>query len=237
MIGLRCDDVSFSYGSHQALSSLSLSCSQGATVIVGENGAGKSTLMKLLATLERPRKGEISYNEITYAPNTINTLRKRIGYLSQFPDFPGNFSVREALNYQLWLHKVPRSERKNYIDEAVELTQAAELLTKRIRELSGGMQRRAFIAQAIVHRPDLILLDEPASGLDPHQQDMLDTVLLGLARERVLLVATHSIDQLASLAGQLVVLTRGGIAHSAHYEHGSLTTEDVKSIMHESMWS
>lgn len=237
MADLQCSNLSFRYGNRKAIEHINLVCSQGSTVIVGENGAGKSTLLRLLATLARPHSGTISFDGTDYSAWDKNKLRRSIGYLDQFPDFPGRFTVRESLEYKLWLYKIPPKQWPDLVEVAAEITRTTAYLERKIKELSGGTQRRVFTAQAIVHQPNLVILDEPASGLDPHQQELLNEVLPLIAQEATLIVASHSIEQVAAIAGQLIILTHGGIAHQSVHASGSLTSEQVKDIMRETMWS
>lgn len=237
MANLQCSNVSFHYGSKKAVRNINLTCPQGVTVIVGENGAGKSTLLRMCASLTLPHEGTISFDGLEYSPRHMNTLRRTIGYLDQFPDFPGRFTVRESLEYKLWLCKIPRKQWPALIDEAADTAHVSSHLDRKIKELSGGTQRRVFTAQAIVHRPSLVLLDEPASGLDPRQQELLNEVLPRIAAHSTLVVASHSIEQVSALAGQLIILTQGGISHRSEHSPGSLSIDTVKEIMRETPWS
>ncbi len=225
--------LSHSYGDFEILHSLNLSFRDGISVVLGENGAGKSTLLSLIATLFPLQSGNIYLNETLYSANNLSLIRSHIGYLPQFPSFPGNFRVQECLEYQLWLQRVPRATWKSNINKATELTFTTTHLDTKLTQLSGGTQRRVFIAQAIVHNPQLIILDEPASGLDPLQQEHLNETLTRISRNRIVILSTHSLDQASQLAENLILLHEGNATQRSYADNEKPSLDELRRSLIE----
>lgn len=183
------------------LGPITSSFSTGLTSIVGANGAGKSTFFKLVSGQLKPKTGHI----VTHGEGGI-------GYLPQSPDFPRQASVREFLSYVAWIHGVDRQAVPDRVATVVAATGLKEKIDAPIRALSGGMQRRLGIAQAIIHDPAVLLLDEPTVGLDPIQRLAIRELINEISANHVVLMATHLVDDVSDLSNRILVFQNGQIA-------------------------
>ncbi|MEU5099889.1 ATP-binding cassette domain-containing protein [Streptomyces sp. NPDC020996] len=190
-------DVHFGYRRRPVLHGVSAMLTPGMNFVAGVNGAGKTTLFRLVLGELRPQRGTIS-------PSVGD-----IGYLPQSFGFPPRFTVTDFVEHFAWLHRVPRSIRASSVRRALERVGLDDRAGDRMRSLSGGLLRRAGIAQALVHNPALLLLDEPTAGLDPHQRAELRTLLPELARTTTVVVSTHLLEDAEAMGGNLVVLSEG----------------------------
>jgi len=182
----------------------------GVTALVGKNGAGKTTLMQALVGLTRVQQGSLEVLGAEVAREGLgHELLARIGYLPQDFGYVPGFTVREFVEYGAWLKRVPGgriSERADYAITSVGLTDSART---KMRKLSGGMRRRAGIAQTLVHDPELLILDEPTTGLDPEQRVRFRELIRGLAGSRSVLLSSHLIEDVRALAEQVLILDEG----------------------------
>ncbi|MGC5033811.1 ATP-binding cassette domain-containing protein [Micromonospora sp. DT229] len=175
----------------------------GLTFLVGVNGAGKTTLFRLLLGDLKPHHGQV------LVPASAG--RGRLGYLPQAFGFPPRLTVAEFVAHFAWLQGVPRRQRPARVREALERVNLADRAGDRMGTLSGGMLRRAGIAQALVHRPELLLLDEPTVGLDPKQRVDLRGLFTDLAAQTTVVVSTHLLEDVAAVGGHAVLLDEGEV--------------------------
>lgn len=217
--GVSVSQLTVSYRSKPtpALDGVSFRLDKGVTSLVGRNGSGKSTTLRILAALHQKYDGDVDI--LGWNPQRRDgrsQVRQRSGYLPQNFTFTPSLTVREFVSYCAWLKGVPHAKRKEAVDEAIGSVNLAGSRDTKLGALSGGMARRAGIAQAIVNDPELLVLDEPASGLDPEQRISLRDLITDLGRGRVVLTSTHLIDEAASHSDQILMLLEGKVAF-----HGS----------------
>lgn len=206
-------EVSFSYGSHQVLAGVGGRLGPGTVGLVGLNGAGKTTLLRLLALINRPDGGRIAIDgEDVGDRSGRRRLRSRLGYLPQAAGWSPRFTVRELCHYFAWMHGVPREPRQELVEAALVDVDLSGLADHRLGSLSGGQHRRAMIAQAIAHGPDVLILDEPTAGLDPQQRMGFRSLVTELGRKRTVVLSTHLVEDVALAATQVVILHRGRFA-------------------------
>ncbi len=182
----------------------------GVTAVVGANGSGKSTLLRCMAGLVRPTSGTVQIaGRSLSSPDGRRGARTDLGYLSQRTDFPGSYTAREALNYGAWLHRVPRDLRSQAVEDALHRYSLVNERDAELRTLSGGTRQRVYIALSSIHRPAVLLLDEPSVGLDLTQRHALREAIHRAGQEATVVVTTHDIDDLVDMADRLVVLAKG----------------------------
>lgn len=203
------------YGAVRALRDTSFAVRRGAiTGFAGRNGAGKTTTLKIVSTLLRPDEGrcEVLGFDTRHAPNDI---RRRIGFLPDLFDLPASLTLTEYLDVFAELYGYARADRAKRVATALQLTRSEELATRRLNALSRGEQQRAGLARALIHNPDLLLLDEPAAGLDPHARVELKD-LLRLLRERgkTVFLSSHVLADLEEICDDLVVIRDGHVIFS-----------------------
>lgn len=217
---LKISHLRFAYDETVLFDELSLTVAPGSiTALVGANGAGKSTLMNCITGVLRPLAGEIMLDGLSLAQD-VNAVRRRIGYL---PDNYGLFAaltVRQHLEYAAAAHQLP--DPPGAVAEVVARTDLSQLLERPPAAMSRGQRQRLAIAMTLVHKPRFILLDEPASGLDPSARMALSQLLLSLRDEgATLLVSSHILTELRDYATDCIIMDGGRIIHS-----GSLTEND-----------
>lgn len=213
---VEVEALRFDYPGHAALRGLSFKLQRGSvTALVGPNGAGKTTLLRCLAGLERPPAGRIQIDglDLAEAPREVHT---RIGYLPDHFGLYEDLSVRRCLQYAAWSRRVPVDETAQRIDEVLAAVDLREQLQARAGSLSRGQRQRVALAQALIHRPALLLLDEPASGLDPDARLRFADLMRKLAaRGMTLLVSSHILAELDSYCTRMLVLREGLLVEDA----------------------
>lgn len=211
---IDCRSVSLTRGAFH-LGPLDLEIAGGVTVLLGRNGAGKTTFLRSLMGLEKLNSGSIEVGGMNIADRkSRRSLMRRVGFAPQVASLPGASRVGETVAYAAWLKGVPRSRSAAAVSEALEIVNIGDFMKRRNGELSGGQRQRVSIAMAVVHDPDVLLLDEPSAGLDPVQRLSLRNVIDGIAEHRAVVHSTHLIEEVHDDRGLVVVLRDGEIAFS-----------------------
>lgn len=178
--------------------------------LLGPNGAGKTTTLRMLSGLMKPTSGSISFSEA----KKDGDIRHLIGYLPQFPVFYDWMSGFEFLQYVGKLAGLTNKEAKRRSLELLELVGISDAKNRRVGKYSGGMKQRLGIAQAIIHRPQLVMLDEPVSALDPFGRREVLELLEGLKRETTILFSTHILNDAQEVCDEILFLHNGEIVES-----------------------
>jgi len=208
---LTVADVSHTYGaSARALADVSFTLQAGVTGLVGVNGAGKSTLMHVLAGLLAPDTGQLAFTDDVGGVHVRwRELRHRIALMPQSFDVPRNVRTVDVVAYLTSLRGFGRLESADRAAAALDEVGLSDRADKPIRSLSGGMLRRVAFAQAVASDPDVLLLDEPTTGLDPEQRVLVRNLILGRGQHRITLVSSHVMEDLEAVAAQVMVLDDG----------------------------
>ena len=219
------------YKGVQALTDLTLDVPAGTIFgFLGPNGAGKTTALKVLAGLARPTAGRATLNGIPVS--AAGDHRRELGYLSQDPRFYGWMTGRETLRYVAGFHGAD-ANRERWIDQLLERVGIAEAGDRRTSTYSGGMRQRLGIAQALVGRPAVILLDEPVSALDPiGRKDVLD-LMRDLKGETTVFYSTHILDDVERVSDHVAILDHGRLVKAAPTQVllGSFTRDTLKVVL------
>ena len=201
------------FGATTALDGVDLTFAPGVNGLLGPNGAGKTTMLRILATVLAPDDGrlEVLGEDPTTAAGRLS-VRRRLGYLPQEPGFHRNFSAFDFVDYVAILKEwADRKPRHDEVRRVLTLVGLDAVMHKRIGQLSGGMRRRVGIAQSLVGRPELLVLDEPTAGLDPEQRLRFRELLGTEAAGSTVLLSTHQTDDVAALCQHVVVLLDGQV--------------------------
>jgi ABC-2 type transport system ATP-binding protein len=192
-------DVSFEVGREQVLGFL------------GPNGAGKTTIMKILTGFHFPSAGRALVEGISVEENPVE-VKKRIGYLPENVPLYGDLTVLEYLSFIADARLIPREERSRSIGAAMDTCGLAQVRSKRIETLSKGYKQRLGLAQAIIHDPPILILDEPSSGLDPNQIIEIRALIKELGKRKTVILSTHILQEVEAVCSQVLILNEGRIA-------------------------
>lgn len=207
MLELR--EIRYQYRKTYALRGINGHFERGVVGLLGPNGAGKSTLFGLLTTSTPVQHGEVVWKGRSISGSHIDNLRQTLGYLPQKFGYPPSFTPVQLLEYIAWLRKTPKSRIRKDIDCALEAVDMQSKAKTPLRKLSGGMVRRVGIAQAIMSTPELVVFDEPTTGLDPEQRTIFRKILRQLATTSCVLLATHLTEDVQHGCGRVVVMKHG----------------------------
>lgn len=206
---IEIKQLSKNFGKKQALSNVDLTVKQGMFGLLGPNGAGKTTLMKVLTTLLKKSSGEVHICGVNV--ENCRQIRSMIGYLPQDFSMYGNMSAYEALDYLAVLSGMIKKERQKKVPEMLEKVHLENQQKTRVKAMSGGMRRRLGIAQAIIHNPKVLVVDEPTAGLDPEERVRFRNLLCEIARERIVILSTHIVGDIEATCENIAVLNEGKI--------------------------
>lgn len=211
-IALAVENLSFAYGARKALDNVGFKVKSGeCTILLGPNGAGKSTLFSLITRLYDAREGRIELCGFDIKKQSLQALAK-LGVVFQQTTLDPDLSVTQNLRYHAALHGIGRKAADSRIQEELERLNMFERRGEKVRQLNGGHKRRVEIARALLHKPSLLLLDEPTVGLDmPSRQSIVEHVhALVKQQDLAVLWATHLIDEIAA-DDSLIVLHKGQV--------------------------
>ena len=206
-MSIKVTSVSKTYKTQKALNDVSFSADKGQIIgFLGPNGAGKSTMMKVLTGFIKPDSGTVLVDEIDVLQNPIEAQRN-IGYLPEHNPLYTDMYVREYLQFQAAIFKVDKSNIAPCI-EKVGLTAEAN---KKINQLSKGYQQRVGLAAAILHNPQVLILDEPTTGLDPNQLVEIRALIKELGKEKTVLFSTHIMQEVEAVCDRVIIIKKGAV--------------------------
>ena len=197
------------YGDTRAIRDVSFQIKSGEIVgLLGHNGAGKTTIMKMLTGFLEPTSGEIDIDGLSMADEPLEA-QKKIGYLPENCPIWPDMSVVEYLEFHLSLRGVVRGESAERINSAINRTSLNSKATEKISTLSRGFRQRVGVAQALLHNPDILILDEPTNGLDPTQIRQMRTLIKELAETATVIISTHVLQEVQAVCERVLVMSSG----------------------------
>jgi ABC-2 type transport system ATP-binding protein len=215
---IRVENLIRTYGDLTAVNKVSFEIGQGEIVgLLGHNGAGKTTIMKMLTGYLEPTAGSIEIDCLDIATHR-RAVQQRIGYLPENDPLYPEMTVIDYLDYAAELHGVSGRDRLDYIWQAIEKTSLTDRATDRIGTLSRGYRQRVGVAQAIIHNPRLLILDEPTNGLDPTQVQHMRELIRSLAHNATVILSTHILQEVQAICDRVIIIRNGGKALDATME-------------------
>lgn len=225
---LRISNLTKDFDGFKAVNNFSFSMDCGVYGLLGVNGAGKTTLMRMLTTLMKPTSGQITWDgEDVFAMD--GQYRMLLGYLPQDFGYYPDFSVYDYLMYIAALKGIRPAVAKQRVKELLKQVGLVKARNKKMKTLSGGMKRRAGIAQAMLNDPKILILDEPTAGLDPSERIRFRNLISELSEDRIVLLSTHIVSDIEYIANDILLMKDGQLVITG-------TSEDIIDSMPESVW-
>lgn len=224
-MSIEVKNISKSYGAQKALDSISFSVKNGEIVgLLGPNGAGKSTLMKILTSYVLADEGTALVNELDIVQSE-NSVQKIIGYLPEHNPLYLDMYVREYLAFNASVYKIVTSR----IQEVIELTGLTSESHKKIGQLSKGYRQRVGLATALLHNPDVLILDEPTTGLDPNQLVEIRDLIKNIGKNKTVILSTHIMQEVEAICDRVIIINNGKIVTDKKLD--KLLTEEQEQII------
>lgn len=214
-----------SYGKNLALNEFSFDFTDGVYGLLGPNGAGKSTLMNIITCNLKMDGGEIVFNGRTLE-KSITDYVANIGYMPQQQSVYDNLTLNRFMYYMAALKGISRKDAAREIDSLLATVHLSDVNHRFMGSFSGGMKQRALIAQAMLGNPKIIILDEPTAGLDPKERVAIRELIAQTAKDRIVIVSTHVVSDIESIAKCVIVMKKGQIAAVQDNEH----SDDIKPL-------
>ena len=208
---IRADALCKHYGSIRAVDGISFRIEPGEVVgLLGPNGAGKTTTMRMCAGYLAPTSGSVEVHGFDLASETI-AARKTFGYLPEGAPLWGEMTPRAFLDFMADVRELRGERRAQRIGEVTGLLQLESVLDQRIETLSKGFRRRVGLAQAILHDPPVLLLDEPTDGLDPNQKHEVRELIRGMSSDKIVVISTHILEEVEAVCSRAIIIAAGRI--------------------------
>lgn len=206
-MSIEVTNISKLYADQKALNNISFKVDKGEIVgFLGPNGAGKSTMMKILTTYIEASEGEAKVNDFDVQINP-REVQKRVGYLPEHNPLYLEMYVKEYLSFNADVYKVSKSR----IEEVIELTGLTPEAHKKIGQLSKGFRQRVGLANALLHDPEVLILDEPTTGLDPNQLVEIRHLIKSLGKEKTVFLSTHIMQEVEAICDRVIIINKGEI--------------------------
>tara|TARA_R110002072_G_scaffold300571_6_gene478377 strand:+ start:10150 stop:11055 length:906 start_codon:yes stop_codon:yes gene_type:complete len=206
-MSIQVENISKKYGDQNALTGVSFEVKKGEIVgFLGPNGAGKSTLMKILTTYIPATEGSASVNGFSVTENK-KEVQKSVGYLPEHNPLYLDMYVREYLRFNASIYKVSKSN----VEEVIEQTGLTSEAHKKISALSKGYRQRVGLANALLHNPDVLILDEPTTGLDPNQIVEIRNLIKNAGKEKTVFLSTHIMQEVEAICDRVIIINKGTI--------------------------
>ena len=225
---LELDHLTKKFGDFTAVNHINLTMKNGVDGRVGGNGAGKTTLMRMLCTLLKPTSGTIRCDGRDIF-KMDSEYRRLLGYLPQEFGFYPQFSVQDYLLYIAALKGIPPAAAKERVKELLFKVGLSKAAHKKMKKLSGGMKRRAGIAQAMLNNPKILRLDEPTAGLDPNERIRFRNLISELSEQRLVLLSTHIVSDIEYIANEIWLMKDGELMHKG-------SADEIINSMPETVW-
>ena len=220
---LVIDRLSKQYGAKIAVDRISVKLNKGVYGLLGANGAGKSTLMRMICGILKPTGGTVTFDGID---SDKEAFRAILGYLPQDFGYYPEFSAKDFLLYIAALKAIPKKEAKKRVAELLELVGLSDVANKKIKTFSGGMKQRLGIAQSLINRPKLLVLDEPTAGLDPKERVRFRNLLGSIGKDCIVILSTHIVSDVEHLSDEVMIMKDGSFIFQGKWNDSEMSLED-----------
>lgn len=225
-MSIAVESISKSYHQQFALKDINFSIPKGEVVgLLGPNGAGKSTLMKILTGFISPSSGEANINGLKLSEAKTD-IQRQIGYLPEHNPVYLDMYVKEYLQFHARIFNSPKSR----IDKVVEQTKLTPEVNKRIHQLSKGFRQRVGLAAALLHDPDILILDEPTTGLDPNQLIEIRELIKSISQDKTILLSTHIMQEVEAICDRVIIIHKGRIVSDKKLQELNDTHQQVIEV-------
>lgn len=216
---IEIKNLSKVYGTQKALDDVSLSASQGEIVgLLGPNGAGKSTMMKIITCFIPPTAGKVKVCGYDIFESPMN-IRRIIGYLPEQNPLYTDLYVREMLDFVAGLHSIKGKQRKQRVEQMIDLVGLTKEVNKKIGMLSKGYKQRVGLACAMIHNPKVLILDEPTTGLDPNQLEEIRQIIKQAGKDKTVFLSTHIMQEVEAVCNRAIIINNGKLVMDDTVEH------------------
>jgi len=225
-MGIEVHNISKSYNDQQALKNVSFKIGNGEIVgFLGPNGAGKSTLMKILTGYITPSEGSAKVEGLDVIDNKIE-IQKKIGYLPEHNPLYLEMFVREYLNYSATVYSIDKKE----VENVIAITGLTPEANKKIGSLSKGFRQRVGLANALLHNPNVLILDEPTTGLDPNQLIEIRELIKNIGKEKTIFLSTHIMQEVEAICDRVIIIKKGDIIADKKLEDLKSSKEQIIEV-------
>ncbi len=225
---LEIKNIHKNYGKVQALKGVSMELNAGVYGLLGPNGAGKSTLIQIITGNLSASDGEICYDGKNIKKSEKN-YKRLLGYVPQSQGIYDSFTAKQFLEYMAILKDVDKKNIPKQINSILEVVSLTEVKDRKLGGFSGGMRQRILIGQALLGNPEIVILDEPTAGLDPKERIRIRNFISKIAENKIVLIATHVVSDVESIAKEIILLGNGVIA-------GKGTPEELCGALNGQVW-
>ena len=206
---IKIKSLTKSFGAIRAVRNVSFNVSHGEVLgFLGPNGAGKSTTMKMITGFLEPTSGTVEVNGHDVLENPLS-VKRSIGYLPEGAPAYGEMTVRNFLNFIADIRQLNGAIRKKRLDEVIETINIGTVIDQSIETLSKGFKRRVGLAQAILHDPNILILDEPTDGLDPNQKHEVRNLIKKMSKEKAIIISTHILEEVDAVCTRAIIISSG----------------------------
>ncbi len=220
---LNVDGLIKEYGNKTAVKGISFKLGKGVTGLLGANGAGKTTLIRMMCGILTPTSGSIVYDGISVKSEEYRNV---LGYLPQDFGYYPEFTGREFLMYFCALKGLEKKAAKARTEELLRIVGLEDMASVKVKKYSGGMKQRLGIAQVMINRPEILILDEPTAGLDPKERVRFRNLIEELGKEAIVLLSTHIVSDIEHIADHIIMMKSGQIIWEGNWKEEDGSLED-----------
>ena len=218
---IKVENIDKIYGKFKAVDNVSFHIGKGEIVgLLGPNGAGKTTIMKILTGYHYPTHGTAILNGYSIYDDLLK-VKESTGYLPEMAPLYDDLTVIEYLDFMADIRKVPKEHKKREIERVIQECGLSPVVYRSIGKLSKGYRQRTGLAQAIIHSPDILILDEPTTGLDPNQIIEIRKLICDIGKEKTVILSTHILQEVEAVCNRVLILDHGKIVAEVDKEHAT----------------